>query len=83
MAGLIFWQWLTLSVFAAFMGFCFCDGFNLHILRKLVWFAAFLALVILSMKIRNEFNLNIILTPSVILAILFCVYEKKRQREKK
>jgi hypothetical protein len=79
MNNIIFWQWLTLSLFVSFMGFCFCDGFKLHILRKLLWFVTFIALVILSLKLQGGFDLTFILPPAILLAILLCVYEKKRQ----
>jgi asparagine N-glycosylation enzyme membrane subunit Stt3 len=59
------------------MGFCFCDGFNLHTLRKLVWFAVFLAISIYTLITKNEFNLAFILPIPTLLAILLCAYEKK------
>jgi len=81
MVNTIFWQWLSLSLFASFMGFCFCDGFHLHILKKLLWFAIFLTLVILSMRIGDGFDLTFILPPSILLAILLCYYEKRKQNK--
>lgn len=80
MGNVILWQCLTLGLFVSFMGFCFCDGFNLHILRKILWFVVFLALVMFSLKIRDEFDLTIILVPSILLAILLCYYEKRKQK---
>ena len=77
----IFLQWLTLSLFAAFMGFCFCDGFHLHILRKLLWFTVFLGLVIFSVNIRDGFDLTIILPPATLLAILLCYFEKRKHKK--
>jgi hypothetical protein len=82
MANAILWQCLTLSLFVFFMGFCFCDGFNLHILRKILWFMVFLGSVIFSLKIKDEFDLNFILPPSILLAILLCYYERRKQRRK-
>ncbi len=82
MGNIIFRQCLTLSLFVFLMGFCFCDGFNLHILRKLLWYAVFLALIILSLRIRNGFDLTFILSPSILLAVLLCGYEKRKQRIK-
>ena len=81
MANKIFWQWVTLSLFASFMGFCFCDGFKLHIVRKLIWFVIFLALVIFSMKMSDGFDLTVILPPSILLAILLCYLEKRKQKK--
>lgn len=81
MGNTIFWQWLTLSLFASFMGFCFCDGFKLHILRKLLWFIVFLALVIFSMRVRDGFDLTAILPPSILLAIVLCYFEARKQKK--
>lgn len=81
MSYIIFWRCLTLSLFVSFMGFCFCDGFNLRFLRKLLWYVVFLALVFFSLKVRGEFDLILILSPSILLAILFCYFEKRRQKE--
>lgn len=82
MGDTLFWQWLSLSLFVLFMGFCFCDGFKLHILRKLVWFAGFIALAVLSLRLRDEFDLTFILPPSILLGILLCYLEKRRQQRK-
>ena len=82
MGNTIFGQWLTLSLFVSFMGFCFCDGFNLHILRKIFWFVVFLVLVMFSFKIKGTFDLILILPPSILLAILLCYYEKRKQKRK-
>lgn len=82
MQNLILWQCLTLSTIILFAGFCFCDGFNLHILRKLLWYIVFLGLVISSLRARNEFDLNFILIPSILFAFLLCYYEKRKQRRK-
>ena len=81
MANTIFWQWLTLSLFVLFAGFCFCDGFKLHILRKLLWFAIFLVLVIFSISRGYGFDLTAILPPSILLAILLCYFEKRKQKK--
>ena len=82
MDNTIFGQWLTLSLFVLFIGFCFCDGFNLHILRKIFWFVAFLALVMFSFRIKGTFDLILILPPSILLATLLCYYEKRKQKRK-
>ena len=82
MANTLLMQFLALSLYAFFMGFCFCDGFKLHILRKLVWFAVFLAISIYSLKTKNEFNLAFILPIPTLLAILLCAYEKRKSKKK-
>lgn len=76
MANTLIIQFLTLSLYALFMGLCFCDGFKLHILRKLVWFVIFLAICIYTLNIKNEFDLAFILPIPTLLAILLCSYEK-------
>ena len=76
-------QFLTLSVYAFFVGFCFCDGFNLHVARKLVWFCVFAAISIYILNTTNEFDLALILPVPTLLAILFCSYEKRRSSAKK
>jgi hypothetical protein len=63
------------------MGFTFCDGFKLHILRKLLWLAVFLAISIYSIKIKNEFDLALILPIPTLLAILLCSYEKIKSKK--
>jgi len=73
----LFMQFVALSLYAFFVGFCFCDGFKLHILRKLIWFITFLAISIYSVKTTNEFALTLILPISTLFAILLCVYEKR------
>jgi len=76
----IFWRCLTLSLLVSFMGFCFCDGFNLRLFKKLFWYVVFLGLVFFSLKVRGEFDLILILSPSILLAILLCYFEKRRQK---
>ena len=75
-------QTLTLGLYTLFMGFTFCNGFKLHILRKLLWFSVFLAISIYTLKIKNEFDLVIILPIPTLLAILLCSYEKIKSKKK-
>ena len=84
MGRLLLMQFLVLSLYTFFMGICFCDGFKLHILRKLVWFITFLIISIYVLKTKNEFDLVLILPIPILLAILLCSYEKfkSKQREK-
>jgi hypothetical protein len=58
----VFIQFLALSLYVFFMGFYFCGGFKLHILRKLIWFSIFGVISILSFKSKNEFDLALILS---------------------
>ncbi len=80
MGKILFMQFLALSLYTFFVGFCFCDGFKLHILRKLVWFIIFLAISIYILNTKNEFNLELILPVPTLLAILLCYYEKKKSK---
>jgi len=74
-------QFLVLSLYAFFVGFCFCDGFKLHILRKLLWFITFLIISIYILKIKNEFDLALILPIPTLLAFLLCYYERKNLKK--
>jgi len=75
-------QFLALSLYAFFVGFCFCDGFKLHIVRKLIWFITFLIVSIYILKIKNEFDLVLILPIPTLLAFLLCYYEIKNLKNK-
>ena len=78
----LFIQFLTLSAFAFFAGFCFCDGFNLPIYRKVIWFLVFLAISAYILKTEGEFNLALILPVPILFAILLCNYEKRKRSRK-
>jgi len=82
MANRLLMQFISLSLYASFMGFCFCDGFQLHTTRKLVWFGVFLAISIYVLRTRNEFDLVLILPIPTLLAILLCSYEKMKRKSK-
>lgn len=82
MPGSLLRQLFTLSLYALFMGLTFCDGFKLHILRKLLWFSIFAAISIHILKTKGEFNLAFILPVPTLLAILLCIYEKIKEKEK-
>ena len=70
-------QFITLSIYLFFVGFTFCDGFKLHIARKVVWFAVFLVNAVSVFAVTNEFSLPFILPIPTTLAFLLCLYEKK------
>jgi hypothetical protein len=73
----LFLQFLTLILYVIFMGFCFCDGFKLHILRKLIWFSVFLGISLYILRWKNQFDLVLILPIPTLLAIILCIYEKR------
>ena len=81
MAKVLLMQFLALSIYALFMGFCFCDGFKLHIVRKLIWFITFLLISSYILKIKNQFDLALILPFPTLLAILLCGYEKRKSNK--
>lgn len=70
-------QWLAITFYSFFMGFCFCDGFKLHIARKLIWWISFLIISIYVLKTKGEFDLALILPIPSLLAILFCIQQKR------
>ena len=76
-------EFLTLSIYTLFMGFCFCDGFKLHIMRKIIWNVVFLAICIYTFRIKNAFDLTFILPVPTLLAILLCNYEKRKSQKAK
>jgi hypothetical protein len=81
MGKILLMQFLALSLYTFFVAFCFCDGFKLHILRKLVWFITFLVISICTLKVKNEFDLALILPIPTILAILLCYYKKRKSKK--
>lgn len=68
-------QFLALSIYVAFMGFCFCDGFKLQLVRKLVWFTFFIAVAAYVLKTTGLFVLSLILPFPTLLAIVLGAYE--------
>ena len=74
-------QFVALSLYALWMGYCFCDGFRLHIARKLSWYAVFFLLCFYTLKTRGEFDIAYILPIMSLLAFLFCVRERTVQRK--
>jgi hypothetical protein len=73
-------QFLALSIYVLFVGICFCDGFKLHVARKLAWFLTFLLISVYILKRTNQFDLSLILPVPTLLAILLCRYELKRSQ---
>lgn len=76
-------QLFVLSLYLLFTGFCFCDGFKLHITRKLIWFAIFVIVAVSVFKSTQLFMLEKILPLPLILAFVLCWFEKRsRERNK-
>ena len=74
-------QFFALSVYVFFMGFTFCDGFKLHIVRKLIWFLSFLLIALSTFKNKDTFDLSMILPLPTLLAFVLC-WQEKILREK-
>jgi len=73
----IFLEFIALSCYVLLMGFTFCDGYKLHIARKLVWFAVFLVIALSVFKAKGEFALELILPIPCLLAFALGWYELK------
>jgi hypothetical protein len=75
-------QLLTLSLFTLLMGITFCDGFKLHVVRKLIWFVSFAAIAFYVLKTTGEYDLTRILPVPIILAILLHIWERRSRKVK-
>jgi hypothetical protein len=75
-------QFIALSLYVVFTGFCFCDGFRMHISRKLIWFFIFLSISIAVFFCKKEYDLALILPMPILTAIFLCIYEKYKQKNK-
>jgi hypothetical protein len=76
MVNTILLQLTTLGLYTLFMGFCFCDGFKLHILRKLLWFIVFTTISIYVFEARGEYDLALILPFPTILAMALGFFQQ-------
>jgi len=72
--GQVLNEWIALSMYTVFMGFCFCDGFKLSIIEKLVWFGGYLAVCFYSFFSYQHFDLVVIVSVGSVLAFLICGY---------
>jgi lipid-A-disaccharide synthase-like uncharacterized protein len=77
-----FMRFMTLSLFLLFVGFVFCDGFKLSVIRKLIWFVAFLGVAVNVFYLMGKFDLSYVLPLPICLAFIFC-YAQKKELEKK
>lgn len=80
--GTILLQYGAICIFLLFMGFTFCDGFKLHVVRKLIWFTFFAVIAIHNFNVNNMFVLEEILPAPCFLAFALCWYEVKIKRQK-
>ena len=79
----LFLPLVAISLYVAFMGFCFCDGFKLHVGRKLIWFLVFLLISLHVFATKGNFDLSLILPVPVLLAFLFCSMEQRAVKVRK
>lgn len=77
MAERLLLEFVTLSIFSFLMGITFCDYYKLHIIRKLIWFAVFLAISAYVLRVRGEFDLALILPVPMLVAILLARWQKR------
>jgi hypothetical protein len=73
-------QFVTLTIFSFLMAITFCDFYKLHIARKLIWFAVFLAISIYVLRACSEFELFLILPVPMLLAIGLGWLQKKKKK---
>ncbi|MBL7198240.1 MAG: hypothetical protein ISS47_09090 [Candidatus Omnitrophica bacterium] len=75
-------QLIALGFYTLFIFFTFCDGFKLHVFKKLIWAAFFLFAALLSLKINNEFDLKIIIASSSLVGFIICWLDRKFKLKK-
>ena len=68
---------VALSLYVAFVGFCFCDGFGLHMARKLVWFVFFTAVSLYVFFALGRFYLPLILPFPTLMAAALGAFQKR------
>jgi hypothetical protein len=79
--GAFLLQFLALAIYVVFVGFCFCDGFKLHITRKVLWYIVFLAVALYVLANTDQFNLALILPVPTLIAIMMCAFQEKESAE--
>ncbi len=76
----IFLPFIALCLYVLFVGVCFCDGFNLSVPKKIVWYIVLLVMGIYSLQTRDQFDLAIILPLPTLVALAICWLEKKKNK---
>ncbi|MFC1752684.1 hypothetical protein ACFL96_04735 [Thermoproteota archaeon] len=74
--SLLLLQFITLSIIALFVGICFCDGFNVPIPKKLIFFSAYAANAYIVLRATGTYALEMILPIPILVAMLLCWSEK-------
>jgi len=78
MNNVLLLQYLTLCLYTVFLGFSFCDGFNLPVSRKLTCFIPFVLICAYVLKVKGQFDLELILPLPTLLAFLLCANERRK-----
>jgi len=73
-------EFIALSMYAAFVGFCFCNGFRLATGRKITWFIFFTAVSLFVFKQCGRFYLPLILPFPTLLAGVLGGFQKRERR---
>lgn len=71
-------NYVALSLYCLFVFITFCDGFGLHIFRKITWAVIFLMAAFWSLKLNNTLNLGLILPIPTVFAIYLCLKAKNK-----
>jgi len=74
-------QLIALAFYTLFIFFTFCDGFKLHVFKKLIWAIFFLTACLLSLRVENEFDLKAIVAASSLIAFVICWLDKKYKQK--
>jgi hypothetical protein len=69
-------QFLTLSIYAVFLGFTFCDGFTLPLTKKLICFIPFICISFFVLRVTGKYDLALILPIPTLLAFFLCVSQR-------
>ena len=77
-----FFELISLSVYVTYIYFSFCDGFGLRPRRKMIWGIFFLFFSYSSFKAKGEFDLELIIMLSSLLAFVLAMFQKKENRLK-
>ena len=78
MGNALLLQYLTLCIYTVFLGFSFCDGFNLPVSKKLTCFIPFVLIAAYVLKVKGQFVLELILPVPTLLAFLLCANERRK-----
>lgn len=82
MFDLVVFQIIAMGFYLLFVFFSFCDGFNIHITRKILWAIVFVVACYVSFLLKGSFDFLFILPIASVLAFFFCWNQKKIDAKK-